>query len=153
MLDRHVDELGQFGKLDDVVELPDDIPFLHSEDGSVEEDVLPSGEIGMKPGAQREERGGPSHRRHLALGGGDGSCDDSKKGALTRSVTADDPQRLPLPDRERDVPEGPELLTRGALAQKTEGGRFESRLPVMAQVVHLAQALDSNHRFFTHDFT
>ena len=67
VLDRRVDELGEAGELDDVVEAGGDLLLRQSEDRTVEEDVLPTAQLGVEPGAEFEQGRHPSFDQHLAL--------------------------------------------------------------------------------------
>ena len=57
-LDRRVDELRELGEVDDFVEARAAISRLRqAEHDAVDEDVLASGDLGMKAGAELDERG------------------------------------------------------------------------------------------------
>ena len=56
MLHRRVDELLDLREADDLGELPLDFGLAHAEDGAVEKNVLAAGEVGMKTGADLEQR-------------------------------------------------------------------------------------------------
>ena len=56
-LDRRVEELLDLGERDDFVELAADLGAGHAQDGAVEKDVLPAGQLGMKAGADFEQAG------------------------------------------------------------------------------------------------
>ena len=56
-LDRRIEKFLDLGKGDDLVELASDLGAAHAEDGAVEIDVLASGELGMKAGADLEQAG------------------------------------------------------------------------------------------------
>jgi len=66
VLHRLIDELTHPGEVDDVIELGLDLLAAHPQDGAVEEDVLPPGELGM------EARADLQHGGH-APPGGDGA--------------------------------------------------------------------------------
>ena len=55
-----VDELAEFGELDDVVEQPVGLRVRQADDRGVQVDVLPAGQLGMEPGAERQQRGDPA---------------------------------------------------------------------------------------------
>ena len=55
-LDRRVEEPLDPGELDDLVELASDLGRAHAEDRAVEVDVLAAGELGVKAGADLEQR-------------------------------------------------------------------------------------------------
>ena len=93
-LDRRVEELLDLGERDDLVELAVDLGPAHAEDRAVEVDVLAAGQLGMKAGADLEQRcrrgrGSPrSPSRRL----GD-AREDLQQRALARAVAADDARR------------------------------------------------------------
>ncbi len=60
--DWRVEKLFDFRELDDLVKFADDLRTAHAQDGTVKEDVLPSGEFLMKSGADLEEAGDPASR-------------------------------------------------------------------------------------------
>src|SRR5207245_4405157 len=62
VLHRLVDEALKAGEADDVVEAGGEVALREAEDGAVEEDVLPAGQLRMEPRPQLEQR------RHLAAG-------------------------------------------------------------------------------------
>jgi len=53
-LDRGIEEFLHLGKCDDLIELPADLGPRHPQDGSVEIDVLPAGQLGMESRANLE---------------------------------------------------------------------------------------------------
>src|ERR1019366_9778471 len=53
---RCIDELLDLGKGDNLVELPMHLGAGHSEDGTVEENILTAGEFGMEAGANLQQR-------------------------------------------------------------------------------------------------
>ena len=73
-LDRRVDELGHFGKLDDLVKLPVDLGLRHAEDRAVEVDVLPTGELWVEAGADFKHGGNAAAQDNLAAAG----CGDAR---------------------------------------------------------------------------
>ena len=108
-LDRRVDELLDPGELDDGVEVARDLLALHPQDGAVQEDVLASGELGMKARADLEQAAdAPPDLRAPPRRRGD-PRQDLQQRRLARAVLADDPEDLSLLDLERDVVEGPDL--------------------------------------------
>src|SRR5262249_53486031 len=56
MLYRSIDELLELRELDNLIELPADLLFLHSQDGAVAIDVLPARKSRMKSGAPFQQR-------------------------------------------------------------------------------------------------
>ena len=56
------------GELDDLVELPPHLPVGHAEDGAVEEDVLPAGQLRVEPGPDFEQAADSPAESNLARG-------------------------------------------------------------------------------------
>ena len=56
-LDRGIDEFRHLGEVDDLVELLVDFLARHAEDGAIEIDVFPPGEVGHEARAHLDERG------------------------------------------------------------------------------------------------
>src|SRR5207253_3578092 len=56
MLDRRIDERTHFGKRHDLIEFSRDLRLAHSENRTIEHDVLAAGELGMKARADLEQR-------------------------------------------------------------------------------------------------
>ena len=54
-LDRRIEKLLHLGEFDNLVELRQDLLFLHSKDGSVEENVFPSGQFRVESGANFQQ--------------------------------------------------------------------------------------------------
>ena len=100
-LDRRVEEPLDLGEGDDLVELAADLAPAHAEDGAVEEDVLPAGELRVEAGADLEQRcrPGPSISARPAVGSVIRG-QDLEQGALAGAVAADD-ARPPRPGRSR----------------------------------------------------
>jgi hypothetical protein len=99
-LDGGIDELLDFGKSDDLVELAAHFVFAHAHDGAVEVDVLAAGELGVKAGADFEQAGDAAFDLDLAGSGGGDARQDLEQGALARAVAADDAEHFALLDLE-----------------------------------------------------
>ena len=110
VLDRFVDELGELGELDDVVEDAVDLLAAHAVERGVDVDVLPAGEVGVEAGAELEERCQPAAHADLAGGRGENAGDALEQRRLARAVVAEDAERLALLDRDVDPVERLELL-------------------------------------------
>ena len=67
VLDRRIEKFFDFGKGDDLIELLADFPLRHPENGAVEKNVLPSGELGMEAGADLEQARNASPQNDPAL--------------------------------------------------------------------------------------
>src|SRR4029079_17581370 len=81
-----------------------------AEDGGVEVDVLPPGELLVEAGAELPQaRHRAPHLDHALFRPQD-LGEALEHGALARAVGPDDPERLAPLDVERDVAQGPEVL-------------------------------------------
>ena len=60
MLDRGIQKLADFGKLDDGIEPIADFTTAHADHGPIEENVVSARQIGMKAGADFEQRTNPA---------------------------------------------------------------------------------------------
>ena len=103
-----VDELVDLGKRHDLVELALDLLPAHAQDGAVQEDVLPAGELGVKAGAHLQQRPHPAVQFHPAGGGLGDPGQDLEQGALAGAVPADDPQDLPRLHLQVHIFQGPD---------------------------------------------
>ena len=87
-LDRRVDEPLDLGERDDLVELAPDLVSAHPQNSAVEIDVLAAGELGVKAGADLEQR--PHAAVDVRVPGrrlGD-SGEDLQQRGLARAVAA-----------------------------------------------------------------
>ena len=90
MLNRGLDEIAQAGVGHDVLKAGGCISFLaQAQDGAVQEDVLPAGELGVKAGPQLDEARSPGRARvTVALVGLVDAGQDLQQGRLARAVLA-----------------------------------------------------------------
>jgi hypothetical protein len=160
MLDRSVDEPLDAGEGDDLVELGGDLAPPHAENRAVHEDVLASGQLGMKSGPDLEQRPDPTRDVDVSFARLGDPRQDLQQRALPRAVPTDDAQDLAVAHLERGIAERPDCLafTRCVgcrLAPKQRSwSRHDSRdritqRPVAfarADSVELAQALRANDR-------
>src|SRR5262249_35103932 len=91
---------------------------LEPEDGAVEINVLASCEVGMEACAELEERADSTAHRNAARGRLDDRRDDAEQRALARAVAADEGERAPGRDRERDIAQRPHIRRARAIAQE-----------------------------------
>ncbi len=104
-----VDEALELGELDDVVERVADLRALHPVDRAAQEDVLPPREVGVEPGAELEQGSDRAADRDPPARGLEDAREQPEERRLARAVPADDAERLPGLDLERDVAERPDL--------------------------------------------
>jgi hypothetical protein len=124
MLHRDVYEPLQFGETDDVVQTAADLGPAQAQNGAVEVDVLPTGQVGVKARAQFQERPDAAAHRDPARGGLYHPRGQFQQGALPGAVGADDAHRLPLLHGETHIPQGPELLAGAVVAPEEPHDQF-----------------------------
>src|SRR5258708_10262862 len=107
VLDGGVNEFFEFGEGHDFIEFADDFRFAHAEDGAGEKRVLPAGELGMKAGADFEERADAAVDFGPAGGGAGDAGKDFEKSGFAGAVAADEAEDFAFADFEGDVFEGP----------------------------------------------
>ena len=95
-------------KVDDLVELPVDLGPLHAEDGAIQVDVLPPGQLGMEAGADFQQRPDPPVDLGFAAGRLGDPGEDLQQRALAGAVAADDAENLALAHFKTDVPQRPD---------------------------------------------
>ena len=114
-LDRRVEEFLDLGKGDDLIELARDLLPAHAEDRAIQEDVLATGQFGVKAGADLEQAADAAAQPHPPLGRLGDAAEDLEQRALAGSVAADDADDLALLDLEADILQRPEFLDLVAL--------------------------------------
>ena len=110
MLHRRVEKFFDLGKRDDLIEFLANFPLRHAEDGAIEEDVLPSGKLGMETGADLEQTRNASPQQNPSLRWFRDTAQDLEQRTFPGAVTADDAQNLALLNLEAHIPERPEFL-------------------------------------------
>src|SRR5262249_9004088 len=109
------------GKVDDIVKLASNLRAAHTQNGAVQIDVVPAGELRVKAGADLEQRSEPAVKfRHAPRWFRD-PRQDLEQRALACPVPSDDPDHLAGRDRERDVVEGPDELAGAARRNRPAG--------------------------------
>src|SRR5262249_37720429 len=91
----------------DGVELAADLGALHAKDRAVEVHVIPPGELGMKAGADLEQRANAAPQFDLAGGRRGDARQELEEGTLSGAVAADDADNLARIDVEADVAQCP----------------------------------------------
>src|SRR5665213_310784 len=140
-LDGGIYEILDLGKLDDLVELASDVHALHPHDGALEEDVLPSGEVGVESRSDLDEH--PHATGYLTDSAvwAEDLREKLENGRLACPVGTHDSEGVPHADVERNIPDGPEFLLaeRGAHVgpHKVPRDRWDQ---VAEAVVHLPSA-------------
>ena len=109
-LDGRVHESLHAGEFDYGVELPLDLRLRHAENRAVQEDVLASGELGVEARADLEQATYAAVQLYPSLRGHGDPGKDLQQRALACAVLAHQPDHLPCPDAEIDVPQGPDTV-------------------------------------------
>ena len=114
VLDRHVDEVGEPGILDDRIVDALDLRPRQPVDRGVEKQVLASGELRMEADAELDHRRDPGVARdqQAAAGRPVNRGDALQERALARAVAPDQANRFAPSDPQRDILQRPELLDR-----------------------------------------
>jgi hypothetical protein len=97
-LDGRAQELLDPGEADDLVEAPAYLPTPHSQDRAHQEDVLPTGQLGVKAGAHVEQGADAATRARLTAARLCYSGEDLEQGGLPCPIRPDDSDRLSLRD-------------------------------------------------------
>ena len=102
VLQLQVDELLQFGELDDRVEAAAGLARRQPHHHAVEDDVFAGGEVGVEADAELDEGSQPSRHADRAGVGAIDARHQFQQRALAGAVAADDAEELPLLDLKGD---------------------------------------------------
>ena len=86
---------------------------------AVELDVLAAGQLGVKPGAEIDQRSDPTRRAHLSAGRSGDARQQLQQGGLARAVVADQPDRFARLQAQADVAQRPQLAARPVASSQT----------------------------------
>src|SRR6516162_10611796 len=100
---RCVEESFDFSERHNLVELGPNLGAGHPKDCTVQINVLASGELRMKAGADLEEAGHPPSDANPAFGWFRDPAQNLQQGGFTRAVPPDDTERVSLLDFKRDI--------------------------------------------------
>ncbi len=143
-LDGGVQESLDFGEGDDGVELLLHLASGHAQDGAVEEDILPPGQLRVKSRPDLEQARNSTAQRDPSASGGRDAAENFQQSALSGPVSANDADDFSMLDLEAHVAERPQAFLPGGFSPQAfeppDGSRHG-----MAQ--HLAKA--SGHRLRT----
>ena len=114
-LDRGVEEFLDLGEGDDLVEFLADLGAAHAEDRTIQIDVLPPGQFGVKTGADLEQARDPAPERDPAGGRLGDAGKDFEQGRFAGAVAADDAEDLALLHLEADIVQRPKFFDRVTL--------------------------------------
>ena len=140
-----VHKVLQFGKLDDLVKPLGHIRAAVAEDRAVEIDVLARGKVGVKARAELDEGSNAPAGLHRALGRLQNAGDDFQKRALAGAVQPDDAERIALFERERYVPQRPELLKMELPAHGLDEIFLDAVDLLRAEIEHHRNIVDFNN--------
>src|SRR5712692_9999002 len=110
MLHRGIQELLDLGESNNLIKFPIDLSLFHSQDGTVEVDVLPAGQIRVESSAHLQQGTNPAPHLGMALGRLGDARENLQERALARPVTPDYTDGLAMSYLEGGVPESPESL-------------------------------------------
>ncbi len=79
---------------------PRHLPAIDAQNGAVEENVLPAGQVGVKAGAELQQRGDATADGDVAAGRIENASDYFEQRALARPVWPDNAQCVPGPNCE-----------------------------------------------------
>ena len=111
-LDGGVEVALAAAEIDDLVELAGDLGLGHAEDGTVHEDVLATGHLGMEACADLQKGADAAAGTDLTCGGAGDLAEELEQRALAGTVAADDADDIALLDLEADVLQGPYIVAR-----------------------------------------
>jgi len=124
--DRGIDELFNFRECHDLIETGFDFLFMHAKNGAVEEDVLASGQFGVKTGAYLQQRAYATAQLAIAFGWVGHAREDLEQRALAGSVAPDNAQCLPAFDLKVDIPQSPDVIRFGGIAPFSAQGAADT---------------------------
>src|SRR6202000_476444 len=107
-LHRRVQKLLDLAEGDDLIELTPNLRSGHSQNGAVQEDILPPGQLLMKAGAHLKQATHSAVQANSHLGRNRNAAQQLEHGALTGAVPADDADDFARFNLQRNAPERPE---------------------------------------------
>ena len=87
--DRSIDKFFTFGKCNDLIDTGIDLLSFHSEDGSVQINILPPGQFSVKPSSYFEHTGNPSLYADGSFGGCRHTCQQFKQRRFSGTICTD----------------------------------------------------------------
>jgi len=131
ILELHVLELFQLGKLEDVIIDGIGLPAAHAQDGGVDEDVLRRRQLGLEAHAQLQERSNLAIQGYRAAVGVHDTGQHLEQCGLARAVAADDAEGLAPADFKADILHRPELLVILFVVEKAHAPLQHRRPPLV----------------------
>ena len=120
-----LDKLLQFGEGDNLVKLALDLRAPHPENCAAQENVLASGEVGMKTGADFEQAADPSAEFNFAGGRPGDARKNFQQCRFAGAVVTDDADQFALADLQIDVVERPQNLSAVTAFEPSERRRHD----------------------------
>src|SRR5262249_32495603 len=108
VLNRGFQESFDLGEGDDLVEPAMDLAPFHAEDGAIQIDILPAGQLRVEAGADFQQAADAARDLDLALGRLGDAGEDLEQRALAGAVAADDTDHFATVHLEAYVLQGPE---------------------------------------------
>src|ERR1700752_1943012 len=109
---RCIQEFFYLGKCNNLVEFGLDLSAAHPEDRTVQINVLPSGQFGVKAGTNFKQASYASSDPDSTFRWFRDPAQNLQQGGLPRAISSDDTDHVPLLHFKRHVFEGPEILNR-----------------------------------------
>ena len=103
---RRIKKPLHLGEIDNLIKLTLDLFPPHPQDSPIQKDILPPGQLRMKPGPNLQQTRHPPGDLNLAAGRLGYPAEDFQQGGLPGAVAADDADPVALFYLETDVAEG-----------------------------------------------
>ena len=110
-LDGGIEVALNTSEVDNLVELLINLMPCHAHDAAVHVDILPCGHLGVEASADLKKGGDASTVGDMANGGGGDMAEELQQSAFAGTVLTDDADDIALLDLERDVLQGPNIVT------------------------------------------
>ncbi len=140
-----VDEFADLGERFDRRNAHPSLRISETEDGSVEENVLSSCELGIETCPKLQQSGNPALHHNPAGTGAHHAGDNPEKRALAGAVFADDAEAASLFDGDIDVFHGPKRLMKTATPEAQQLADMIRRTPINAEALGDLVGADNRH--------
>src|SRR5262249_17165009 len=107
---RRIEKALHLGECNDFLKPLADLPLRHPKNSAVEEDVLATRELGMKPRPDLKQAGDTASNQNPSFCRLRDAAQHLEKRALSGAVAGNDTNNLTFLDVEAHIPERPELL-------------------------------------------
>ena len=116
----------------------------NDQDHAIQQDVLATAQLGVKPGAHVQQRRDSPAGLDLAAGGASDAREQPQRGGFASPIPTHQPERLTPLETQRQVAHGPDLAARIATAEQIEG--HPARATTLAQQVALPDPVQLDQR-------